>query len=552
MNSRFLLCALIAALFLPGARAAASPPCPGQDFASPGSIEIKKTGKTAQLQYHFAHPISCLDLAPAGKVRTLTWHLHDPGAILSEDGDQIRLASAQSQITVDIKALQYDGQIDRIYSPLIAFDDDSAIAVYTRYLRIANPQQPKLIKFDGYLPSGGTGKSGQQIRTDWTHETYLLIGRPAIIQRANMTLIVDESLPHWISAQVQDSLLAGTAHLQTVAPLPGHLTYLLTYSDAAQAKLQWRGDTLHELIRLNFMGNGWNREDAERGVEIKRFVMHELFHTVNQHIKTSIPGDGGISLLEGGAEAAAATILRRVGTLSADQFTEQKNQALLRCLALPGEGLNDKEKLNTRLAPYACGALMQFLSAALLETQANGTDVLDVWSTLLRAHPNYDWDNFFSSLRLASKAQNWHLLAQLEQLVRGKASWSSVLAAFSDSGLLHPLSEAEQHEERHSIFLAQQLLAQLLDEHCKAMRGTYLRDGLLTLDAPASSCHGLPDKFTVAAVNGQTLRVNGREAFLSYRQRCANLGTVELTDDRGNTAIAACKTARPLPELYRF
>ncbi len=515
-------------------------------------IDIRHNEQGAIATYRFDQAISCLRLTDAGPVRKLSWTLLTPGAQLAEDGDTVRLKTPRRSFQVQLRPFERDGQIDRTYSPVIAFGDGRAAAVYSRYLLGADPSRKTTFRFSGFSPLAASARVGPQSELAGEHATYLIVGRPHLEQQGTASLIIDPAMPQWLRSRLEAQLREGAAALSRIAPLPGKVTYLLTYTEPGQAGAAWRGDTLHQLVRLNFIGAKWQAEDPAVAAKINRFVLHELFHTINHRVRPGNPGDGTLALLEGSAEAAAATLAHRAGALDDAGVVTAKDDALMRCLAVPGATLSAKEMNNTREAPYACGEVLQYLAAAALED--GGRDMLAIWQALLRRRDGqtYGWAEYFAELRLLAGTAGAARVAELEKLLAGELAWGDMLASLESRGTLRKLDSGELNQPQQSHFYAQLTLHHMLNSHCRERRG-YMYDGAVyTLDAPADSCTGLPDKLRIVAVNGHRLASAGHDAYLEQARRCAAGEAMELQGDTGERRAAACGAPfRPL-QLYGF
>jgi hypothetical protein len=508
--------------------------------------------RSALATYRFEQPISCLRLSDAGAVRKLTWTLLTPGARLADNGDAVLLDAPRRRFQVQLRAFERDGQIDRTYSPVIAFGDGRATAVYSRYLLGADLARKTTFRFSGFAPLAATARVGPHNEQAGEHASYLIVGRPHLEQQGKALLIIDRAMPLWLKTRLGAQLREGAAALSHIAPSPGKVSYLLTYTESRQAGAAWRGDTLPQLVRLNFIGAQWQAEDPAVAATINRFVLHELFHTVNHRVRPGQAGDGTLALLEGSAEAAAATLAHRSGALDDAGLVAAKDDALMRCLAVSGDTLADKEKTNTRNAPYACGEALQYLAAASLEDGRR--DMLAIWQALLRRQDgqSYGWADYFAELRLLAGEAGLARVAMLEQLVSGELAWRDLLASLERQGTLRKLDGIEQHQPQRSHFYAQLTLSHMLDSHCRGRRG-YLHDGAVyTLDAPPDSCTGLPDQLRIVAVNGHRLAGAGHDAYLEQERRCAAGVPMELQGDGGERHALACGAAFRPVQLYSF
>lgn len=552
---KFMWIAIAAAAPYAGHAHAAAP-----DGCDPGAavpdmrIEITRNPEGAVASYRLSKPVSCLRLADAGPVRKLTWKILTAGARLSENGDAVLMQKPQTGFQVQLRPFQYDGQIDRTYSPVINFGDGSSTAVYTAYLLGADRSRKTTFEFHGFSPFAQVGKIGRQSEVAGEYPGYLVVGDPLLVQEGKAPLILDRSMPDWLKAAVTKDLRQGVAALSSIATLPGKTSYLLTYTDPQSRGAFWRGDRLHQSVRLNFFGEQWQREDPELGAVISRFALHELFHLANHRIRPAQPGDGLLSLLEGGAEAAAVTLMHRSGELDDARFIAEKDAAMLRCLRIPGDTLAEKERNNTRMAPYACGEVLQFLAMAILNKKASQADVLDIWKALLSRQNGeaYGWNEFFIALRQQADPASLEHIAMLEKLAGSTASWRDTLEAFAAQSLVRKPADAEMRTPQLSEFYAHLIISELLAEHCNGRYGANHLNDEFILDAAPESCSGMPDKFRAVTMNGHRLANAGLDAYRDQIRRCAAGEPAELRDEHGEVRTVTCSRVVNPFQLYSF
>jgi hypothetical protein len=477
------------------------------------------------------------------------------GTRLNESGDAVVMDKPQTDFQVQLRPFDYDGQIDRTYSPVIAFGDGSSAAVYTAYLLGADQSRKTTFNFRGFSPLAQISKIGRQNVVSDEHPSYLIVGDPLLLRQGKASIILDRAMPLWLKTKVTKQLREGVAALPAVATLPGKVSYLLTYTAPWSPGANWRGDTLHQFVRLNFFGEKWEREDSKLATTANRFVLHELFHLANHRVRPAQAGDGLLSLLEGSAEAAAVTLMHRSGELDDIGFAAEEDSAMTRCLTVAGDTLAAKERFNTRNAPYACGEVLQYLAAATLNKKGGQvSDLLTIWNALLlrQKEEAYGWDEFFVALRGQAEPTSLEQISMLEKLVGSTASWRETLEAFEARSLLRKLDEAELRKPQRSQFYSQLTLWHILDEHCNGRRGTYYLDDVYTLDASPESCSGLPDKFRVVAINGHRLANEGYDAYREQIRRCAAGEPIDLKDDRGDARTVTCSKAISPLLLYSF
>jgi hypothetical protein len=219
-----------------------------------------------------------------------------------------------------------------------------------------------------------------------------------------------------------------------------------------------------------------------------------------------------------------------------------------------GDTLAAKERNNTRIAPYACGEVLQFLAASTLNGKAGRADMLAVWKTLLSRQKGeaYGWDEFFVALRQEADPAALEQISMLEKLVDGTASWHETLGLFEARSVVRKLDDAALHKPERSAFYANFVLWQMLEAHCNGKFGMNSIYTDYILDAPPESCSGLPDKFRVVAMNGHRLANEGYDAYCEQIRRCAAGELTELRDDHGEIRTATCGKAPRQLQLYGF
>lgn len=543
-----------AALVAGNAYAVAPEVCEPSPVARDIQIAITRSAEGVVARYRFSEPVHCFRLADAGPVRKLTWKVLTAGSRLSDNGNVVFMEKALTGFQVLLRPFQYDGQIDRTYSPVIVFGDGTSAAVYTAYLLGGDQPGKTTFIYRGFSPFAPANKIGRQSDVAGEHPGYLIVGAPLLVQEGKASMILDRALPVWLRAEVTKQLRQGVATLASVAALPGKMSYLLTYTDPRSPGAYWRGDTLHQFVRLNFFGEKWQHDDPALAAAASRFGLHELFHLVNDRIRSSQPGDGSLSLLEGGAEAAAATLMHRSGQLDDAGLVARMDSAIMRCLAVNGDTLAAKEKNNTRTTPYACGEVLQYLAASTLKKKAGQADMLAIWKTLLSRQKGdaYGWDEFFAALRQEAGTAALEQISILEKAVDGTASLNDTLGAFEVQSVVRKLDGAELRKPELSAFYANFVLWQMLEEHCNGRYGIHSINADYILDAPPESCSGLPDKFRVVAMNGYRLEHEGYDAYREQIRRCAAGELTELKDDHGEIRTAACGKAVRQLQSYSF
>jgi hypothetical protein len=509
-------------------------------------ISVARTENGVLATYGFSAPLSCLKLGERGDVRKLSWQVQTEGAVLSDSGDVVRLTSPRTDFSVRIRALDHDGAMDRVYSPLIAFGDGSAVALYTGYLRPASTERGFSITFNGFAPTTPERKVGPQRIGD--EPSYIILGQPVVERRGNISAVVDQAMPPLLLRRVINGISKGEAALRGVTATPRALTYLLTYTDPGEPHAKWRGDALGDLVRLNFMGAPWQQDQADYNDVLDQFILHELVHTASMPaLNLSLPG--AMTLSEGGAEAVAMSLRRRLDSTAAKGMFVAIDDAIVRCQELAGKTLADKEYQSQRNTPYVCGMALQFMVAAAVQR-----DPMEVWATMLhKAKPSEaGWPTFLAAAVAAADkgALNNVALAILDDMTASRIDWSGGLTQLANAGLLRRRTEAELAEPAYATPYRTAAILHLLGQFCRKNYGFNSTPSVYVLDAPADTCGTVPDKFRLTAINGINLTRDGYRAHRELARRCAADVPVELSDDQDHQITLACRT--PLPDIVLY
>jgi hypothetical protein len=506
-------------------------------------ITITPAAGGALATYQLGEAVPCLRLGDRGDVRKLSWQLQTEGAVLSEDGNVVRFAAPRKDFAVRLRAFERDGMMDRVYSPLIAFGDGSAVAVYTSYLRPAFVERGVFMEFGGFAPTAPERNVGPQ--RIGNEQTYMIVGRPVLERRGKVAAAVDQAMPPWLLRKVMSTISQGESALGGMTASTRPLAYVITYTEPGAPHANWRGDTLDRLVRLNFMGAPWRQEQPDLRDQVDQFILHELFHTASAHVLNP-RSPGAMTLLEGGAEAGAASMRQRFAASPAGGIRDAADGAIARCHAIAGSTLAEKEQKRQRDTPYVCGMALQFMVAASVQR-----DVLDIWTSLLRtASPSEaGWPAFLAAAAATGKPDK-PALAILDDMTASRIDWDSGMAQLSKAGLLRRRTEQELAGPGYAKLYIARAIFHLLGQSCRKSHGFTTRSPVYELDAPAGTCGTVPDKFALVALNGLRLDGDAYQAYRELARRCGAGVPVEMMDDKGQKFELSCKT--PPGEIVQY
>lgn len=531
--------------FLFSALLVAAPFAIADDCAPAGPVEISitRSGQSALVTYRFDAPVRCLALNDRGDVRKLSWELQTPGAALSEDGNTVRLASPRKDFAVRVHAFDHDGAMDRVYSPLIAFGDHAAVAVYTSYLYPAVKERGVFISFSGFAPTASELPVGPQ--RIGIEQTYVVVGQPVVRRSGQVAAVIDQAMPGWLLNKVNAVISKGEAALHGVTPAARALTYMITYTEPGIPHATWRGDTLDSLVRLNFMGAPWQHDRTVYNDSHDQFILHELFHTaITPALNPRLPGS--MSLSEGGAEAGAMAMRRRFAGAAVASMSDDIDNAIASCGELSGKSLADKEREGQRFAPYACGMALQFMVSVAVQR-----DPLDIWRTLLNQAKPLDagWPAFIAAAAVNGRS-NEDALAILGEMSASRIEWDDGMTRLASAGLVRRRTEAELAQPAYGNRYRRGVILHLLKQNCSERYGFNEEPSVTVLDAPAGQCGAMPDQFRLVGLSGINLYHNAYKAYRELSRRCLAGLPVKLADDQGRTREVSCKTPPKAIILY--
>jgi hypothetical protein len=265
------------------------------------TLELARDASLVVAHYRLSSPVTTLRFPGNGRVRVKTWKV-DEGS-LTDAGNAIAFPKPTRDFAVTLGAFARDGEIDRVYTPVIHFGDRLAAEVYSEYLL---PKASGVVRLAG----GGIafGKVVHPTSIAWRANdpaTYLLVGAGTLESRQRFELTMDRSSPAWVEAEigrVAANVMAQYTGRFSAAPNP-RPWIVVTFNGAAPGS-SYRGDTSPGIVRLNLMGSDWQEPTAERAGRRRHLAAHELFHLWNGH--RWFPASGSETwMLEGGADAAA-------------------------------------------------------------------------------------------------------------------------------------------------------------------------------------------------------------------------------------------------------
>jgi len=330
--------------------------------------------------YVLSEPVTTLRFPGGGTVRRKTWKPRGL-ARLGANGESIEFGTPTKSFSVELREFARDGEIDRVYSPVILLGDGRGAEVYSEYLL---PKAGGLVRFDDEGTAFGRRMPKRTVA--WRANdsaTYLLVGPQALQDRPHFSVTFDAATPVWAARRIEQvATAAETFYARRLGALPTPRPWLLvSHTGTDRPGATFRGDTNPGMVRLNLVGRDWAAPSPERRVDLDRLVAHELFHLWNGQ-RRELVDDAEPWLLEGGADAAARVALRESRLEDAAEGEAWVEDAFIKCAATPGDTLGQK-LANGGRSYYDCGAAVFFLASSLPTKSGDVVDALTIWSALL-------------------------------------------------------------------------------------------------------------------------------------------------------------------------
>lgn len=516
-------------------------------FCSPAGaqsaiVALSKHPGKGVVRAHFtlSEPTTTLRFAGGGNLRRLTWTFDGAGATLSPDGLEIAFSTPTRTFGVLLRPDVADGQFDRTYTPIVAFNSGGACAVFTDYL---------LPKSGGSVHVVGPGLKGGR-RTDGTRRSiwrandapvYLVVGTADVDATELRALTIDPQMPPWIGDSLERSVTSILAqYAAATGTRPKEQPWILaTYqSQRRPDQPAFRGDVSAGVIRLNLIGPQWSDFDGELEYRLNAFVAHELFHLWNRSL-WNVAAPSLVWLFEGGAEAAAHDALRM---FSGDRrrYEREISISLTRCATARGLTLNDKLAGQGKTA-YDCGASIFHLAS----TVASDFSPLRLWAAMFerqRQSRTYSADDLLAILSTATGRPN--ALETLVRLVKSEAVWTETLRDKREVfGLRFP-SAIEIEQTPFAELVLDDLVFALVKNDCRGAISVAYERQTYSIDA-LPDCRRIKAPISATAVQGVNMREDPGNALRRALAQCARGDEVEFSDRNGRSLLLSCEGWKP-------
>lgn len=497
-------------------------------------------------RFELSQAVDVLRFAGNGEVRLKSWLPLD-GARLNADGTALLLPKPQKSFSVQLKAFERDGVLDRVYTPVVLFGDGRGAQIYSEYLLPKDGGSVSLA-----TPGVVLGRTFAKGATVWRANdaaTYIVAGVGYTKTTSDYDITLDRALPSWV-VQSLDNQVAALMHLYTrkFGSRPQRKPWIVVSFNRAGSG--FRGDTNPGMVRLNLMGQSWEHESADQSYQLASFIAHELFHLWNAGL-WNMQNQGPIWLYEGGADAAAHHALNILGFSSVERYRNERANSLTGCSSAKGVTLANKIASGGR-THYLCGAAIFYLAAAMGEEEPNAIGPLDLWADLFTIQQARTYTSA-DLLRVAAKRAVQPSIATgatqrryLDELVESTLSWRDVLAQGQQLFHIHQVKPDEAIPPAVAAKLLDQLVIDRFAHDCDGKISVHDDHQVYQLDA-LDSCHRIRNTVTLTRLGGYSMRDNAVMAVTYAREQCAK-GIDLHFGGKGDVALdLPCTQMPPVP-----
>jgi hypothetical protein len=504
------------------------------------SAHVMKTSATlfldsngnVQLQLETSIPVDVLRFQSDGRIRIRTWRPSD-GIRLAANGLELRSAKPLTRFDVQLGSLEYDGAIDRMYSPIVFFGDKRAVAIYSDYL-LPKGGESVVLKHGGIV----LGKRVLPESVAWHASqaaTYIVLGQADLKEVGGLVTTIDHAVPKWVSERVNElAVKLLKYYTKTFRSQPRFTPWILLTSntDSGRGGLAYRGDTSGSMVRLNLVGVDWIKANPETaGPTIDAFLAHEMFHYWNGGI-WSPDNEAATWILEGGADAVAHYALYEIGSIKIERYKELVASSIAECARIKGRTLHEKLRAGGR-AYYTCGAAaFHFASRVLTPSEANP---LKLWKIMFQSAGR---SRTYSEAGLQSTLEQLQANASEEaslDLIASRIGWSDFLSiAYSSGWLTRPDQDQLINPYIAPIVLDEIVLA-IVEEDCKGSISVHYHLQEYIIEA-LPSCQRIKEDLKAKYLGGFAMRSHGADAVRYAIEQCGKKGVLELSESKSEPA----------------
>lgn len=380
---------------------------PAPEGPTTNSVTLMETANTWQVSFEFAEPQEFIVFRQAPvPYRAGDWRSVTPGVEVQQIGslDVIVFDQPASEARFDI--VPQTRNLPKAYTPFLQFSDGSGWGVLEGQFRVSSASSlDELQAFEGNADSWPAPildydlkvqtdlpiyRDGKAIEDTLTLRPegdgkYIYVGAGEIEAGENYFGVVDQGLPNWITASLDEdlALIFGALSEEWQLSLPSPAEILFVFDGAENPGLSQTGGALGNQLALQVSGEALLEPDDSILDYFRWFLAHESAHLFQSAAGMDDLPSEHAWMHEGGANTMAHRIGGRIAHDREAFLTEVYGRALTDCSAYleTGAPLVDALQTGQFYIYYACGDLMGLITEAAL---AEG-DIFSFWRGFLDA-----------------------------------------------------------------------------------------------------------------------------------------------------------------------
>ena len=503
-------------------------------------VTITVTGINPQIieaDYTLSDPETTLKFSrTAPGLRAQMWVMQTPG--LRIQGDEIASTDGKPFDHFRMTVKPYSEFIDLNYVPTDKFSDGS-VALFTGYFNVNGKPGQTIFKFvspDEPVIAYGQSVTKYQTFSPKGDGTFVYFGELKPVETADSVLILDPSLPTWVttalSREVPAIMAYYTAHY--AVKLPRRPFLLFNWINRGTNKTPGlKGDSLYDNISFIVSGADWHTETINTRGQLAKLIAHELAHQWNAYIFSPInfESNGGSWLAEGQAEFAANEVAHHFGWLTTQDVLQNYTTDINDCFQASDAHPIGKQN-ESEAAIYGCGVIFNLLAQAAMQHHTPRYSFFDLWRAIYadatEHHDKYSAQTYVDTLkRLSGDTQLANLIDTLV-IKSAKGKNQALIATLQRLGVGYRRVTHSMHNPDFGQTAMLPLFAAIVKADCHGSISFYtLKDGFRV--DPLKGCQTLNRPYSITAVNGQKLFTRGIEAYHAVAIGCAHARKIQLT-----------------------
>lgn len=214
---------------------------------------------------------------------------------------------------------------------------------------------------------------------------YVYIGGEQLHQFDGLTAVIDPAIPASARDVIVGSIPEVNAELSTLfnsKPSEPYLVYIAGGDLGAFDGTSIKGGTQKNQILFTLKGRGALRIAEKDPTFFAKLTAHEVIHLWQRDIWPGL-GDDYPWMHEGSADALSYELMRRTGHYSIEQYENAWSSAQQKCAErLEVSSVHQGPAKGNFRVVYECGALVNWLTGALLNPNEPGQGIMTFWQSM--------------------------------------------------------------------------------------------------------------------------------------------------------------------------